>query len=239
RIVDEGLAGGKTYVEIAAEVLATTGETIAPSSIGRYESAKARPARSANLNAQLVADRLVGRLSGLTDSEMLRALKLRTAETLLPFVEAWDDKPGALAQFFVGLDRQRIEDAKLDMKRREIDLKLAELDLAKRVAEGKLNDAAARAARELQPQGRPRTRAELEQAIRDVYGITASSTKPTGEMAPGGSVGGSEVKGGEVDRPAAATREPPAPIAGGTLPIEPADSRQQTSPTIAFPTVKS
>ncbi len=176
KIIDDGLAAGVPYEEIAERVESATGETIGVGSISRYYRAKWRPHREATEQATLVADRLVDRLGGLDDAELARALKLRTAEALLPALETLAvDKPQALAGFFADLDANRIEDAKVETKNREIDLRFEALEHAKRVAESKLAAARAKAEDALRP-GKQRTREELEQAIRELYGITSPST---------------------------------------------------------------
>jgi hypothetical protein len=102
-----------------------------------------------------------------------------------------EEKPGDAAKFFANLDANRIEEAKLASKNRELELASARLQLERDVAEGKLAEARRKAEDALKPKGgKPRTREQLEQTIRDLYGITTkdapSTTRGPEAMTSGG-----------------------------------------------------
>lgn len=225
RIVVDGLAAHATYEAIAAKVLEKTGEEISKSAVARYHSAKWRPQQQAATQATQVAELLIDRLAGLDDSELARAMKLTTAQKLLPMLEGLAiDEPKEAAKFFAALDWNRIEEAKLASKNRELELARDRLQLERDVAEGKLAEARRKAEDALKPKGgKPRTREQLEQTIRDLYGITTKDHPPheANRATDGGRVGGGEKtssEGGAVPPSLEAqlsTRGPGAMTTGG------------------------
>jgi len=189
-IATEGLAKGVAYDDIAARILAETGETIGASSLQRFYAAKFKPAREAKVQATVIADRLADRLCGLDDQQLQQAIKLRTAEALLPMLtELAADAPQHAAKFFADLDFNRVEFAKIEQRREEWQVR-AELTAQKlEIERGKLariREAAERALKK----GGSSTPAAVRKAIADIYGISISDAQPGGGGSPPPSSGG-------------------------------------------------
>jgi hypothetical protein len=205
-IVDRGLASGASYDAIACEVEERTGDHIAPSSLQRYHAAKFRPQQEAKAEARAIAEALAETYAGMGDAELRRAMELRVFDALLPAIEVLKaDKPEALTTFFTDLGANRIEEARLAVKRDELALRNRQLEVLLAREQAKLDEIRRRAEEELKKATGDGKRSPdaTRKAIQDIYGITTSATAAGGSSSPGsaGGVAGTS--------PASATGEAP------------------------------
>jgi hypothetical protein len=205
-VIARGLQGSWAYDAIAAEVKRVTGEKITPSSLQRYHAAKFRPQQEAKAEARAIAEALAERYTGMGDAELRRAMELRVFDALMPAIEALKaDKPETLTSFFTDLGANRIEEAKLAVKRDELALRNRQLEVMLSREQAKLDEIRRRAEEELKKTTGDGKRSPdaTRKAIQDIYGITTSATAAGGSSSPGsaGGVAGTS--------PASATGEAP------------------------------
>jgi hypothetical protein len=187
RIVEDGLLMHVPYPEIADKVVAETGEEIGPSSIARYYTAKFSPRQEATSQAVVMAAEMTKWMGGVTDGDLARAMQRHIAQQLQPQLQVLaEEDPARAAEFFASMEKNRIAEARLQQRQGELELRAKQLELQAKLAEGKLQEIARRAQAALDEKGKTkeRTPAELEQLLRDLYGIASPAPKVVTVGAP-------------------------------------------------------
>lgn len=200
-VVEEGLQRGVGYAELAELVQQKTGEEISASALQRFYAAKFKPEQRARMEATVIADRLADRLCGLDDQALQQAIKLRTAEALLPMLtDLAADSPQHAARFFADLDFNRVEYAKVEQRREELEARAHLAEQRLELERGKLARVA-EAAKAALKKGGAKTPASVRKAIADIYGITISDAPDGDDATPSsspssadGSVAAAEVR---------------------------------------------
>ena len=228
RIIDEGLARGTSYAVISDEIAAAlggpTGETISTSALGRYHAKKWRPKQDALVASQAAGDQLFRNMvrDNVAPPDVARAVATFAAQSLFPVMTIIaDEKPAVLASLYANLEFARVEEAKVNAKHVELELKAKQLEHAKQLAEAKL--ASIRVELEKATKGgKQLTQEALTRTLRDVYGIArGASEKNSANAADESTMGGrSSSTGGTTGRDGGGVG---AEIAGGS----PEEARSQ------------
>jgi hypothetical protein len=203
-IIDHGLAANDTYVQIVRDVAQATGETISVSAVGRYHAGCWRPSQESIRRSQEIAESLMRSMLGVSTEELERrspedverqlglAIRTRTAHVLMPVLPALAEQdPGQVTALFANLERSRVEELRVRQRYAEIELKAEALEHEKRLVEAKLAEIARKAEAVTKKGGKAPSREDLEQLVRDVYGLARpeGSGEALTRSAAGGATG--------------------------------------------------
>jgi hypothetical protein len=190
RIIEDGLAGSVAYDAIAARVLGETGEKISDAAIGRYFRAKFQPRREAQRSAAEMAREMMGWIGGSTPVELQSAIEAKTAQQLFPMLQALgSEKPEHLAYFYASMTQRRLDEQKLGQRQLLLEQRAQQLEMMREAQEVKLGEIRRRLEAAAAPKdAKSKTKAELLQTIRDLYGIARETPNSATEArATGGS----------------------------------------------------
>jgi hypothetical protein len=180
RIIEDGLAAQVAYEAIAGRVLDETGEKISDAAIGRYYRAKFAPRRDAQRSAALMAREMMQWMEGSTPAEVQSAIETKTAQQLFPMLQALgSEKPEHLAYFYASMTQRRIDEQKLAQRQELLEQRAKQLELMREAQEVKLGEIRRRLEAASAPKdAKTKTKAELLQTIRDLYGIARETAAP-------------------------------------------------------------
>lgn len=184
RIIEDGLAAQVAYDAISGRVHDETGETISDAAIGRYYRAKFAPRRDAQRTATLIAREMMDFMGALTPDKLQAAIEAKTAQQLFPMIQALAaDKPEHAAYFYASLAQRRLQQQRLDQRQAEVELRVQQLELQREAQDVRLGEIRRRLEAASAPKdAKSKTKAELLQTIRDLYGI-AREPAPAQEAA--------------------------------------------------------